>query len=349
MRAIHLFGAGDVRVVDAPDPALRRPTDAVVRVVRSCICGSDLHPFHNAERDEAGHPIGHEFVGVVEEVGSEVATVRPGDFVIAPFVVSCGVCEFCRAGLQTSCVRGGWWGDTEGSGSSGGQGEAVLVPLADGTLVPVPGITADTDERMLASLLTLSDVYGTGWHAALTGGVSQGSTVTVIGDGAVGLLAVLAARQQGAERIVLMGRHATRTDLGRDFGATDVVAARGEEGIEAVRDLTEGGSQVVLECVGMMPAYEQALGVVRPGGTISRVGVPQYTDGPVGRVLFSRNVTLTGGVAPTRAYIDELLPGVLDGSVDPGRVFDTVLPLEQGPEGYAAMDERRALKVMLRP
>ncbi|MBD3783899.1 MAG: alcohol dehydrogenase catalytic domain-containing protein [Micrococcales bacterium] len=349
MRAIHLFGAGDVRVVDAPDPALRLPTDALVRITRSCICGSDLHPFHNAERDEAGHPIGHEFVGVVEEVGAEVTTVRPGDFVIAPFLISCGECEYCRAGLQTSCVRGGGWGDTNGIGSDGGQGEAVRVPLADGTLVPVPGITEDTDERMLASLLTLSDVYGTGWHAALSGGVSQGSTVTVIGDGAVGLLAVLAARQQGAERVVLMGRHASRTDLGREFGATDVVAERGEEGVEAVRDLTDGGSPVVLECVGMMPAYEQALGVVRPGGTISRVGVPQYTDGPVGRVLFGRNVTLTGGVAPTRAYIEQLLPGVLGGSVEPGRVFDTVLPLEEGPAGYAAMDERTALKVMLRP
>ncbi|MBM6405878.1 alcohol dehydrogenase catalytic domain-containing protein [Phycicoccus sp. CSK15P-2] len=349
MRATYIFGAGDVRVVDAPDPTLRRPTDALVRVVRSCICGSDLHPFHNAEPVEGGKPIGHEFVGVVEEVGDEVRTVRPGDFVIAPFLISCGHCEFCSAGLHTSCVNGGWWGDLDGLGTPGGQSEAMLVPLADGTLVPVPGVGDDTDERMLASLLTLSDVYGTGWHAARTGGVTEGSTVTVIGDGAVGLLAVLSARQQGAGRIVLMGRHEARTDLGREYGATDVVAERGDEGIAAVKELTDGGSPVVLECVGHLPAYEQALGVVRPGGTISRVGVPQYSDGPVGRVLFGPNVTLTGGVAPVRAYIEQLLPGVLDGSVDPGRVFDRTLSLEETPAGYAAMDGREAIKVMLRP
>ena len=349
MRATYIHGAGDVRVVDAPDPSVQQPTDALVRITRACICGSDLHPFHKAKPSETGKPIGHEMIGVVEEVGSEVATLSVGDFVIAPFVISCGVCEFCRAGLQTSCVRGGMWGDLDGIGAGGLQAEAVRVPLADGTLVPVPGITPDTDERLLASLLTLSDVYGTGWHAASTAGVTEGSTVTVIGDGAVGLLAVLSARQLGAERIVLMGRHTARTDLGREFGATDVVAERGEEGIAAVKDLTDGGSRYVLEAVGHLPAYEQALGVVRPGGTISRVGVPQYSEGPVGRQLFGPNVTLTGGVAPVRSVIERLLPGVLDGSVDPGRVFDRTVGMEDVPEGYRAMDEREALKVMVRP
>lgn len=348
MRATYLHGAGDVRVTDAPDPTIQRPDDAVVRVIRACVCGSDLHPYHSAP---AGSPssIGHEFIGVVEEVGAQVTTLAPGDFVIAPFAVSCGVCEFCRAGLQTSCLVGGFWNDAH-LGTGGGQAEAVRVPLADGTLVKVPGITTDTDEALLASLLTLSDVYGTGWHAAVRGGVTAGSTVTVIGDGAVGLLAVLSASRLGAERIVLMGRHRPRTDLGRAFGATDVVAARGEEGIAAVRDLTDGGSQVVLEAVGHRPAYEQAVGVVRPGGVISRVGVPQYEEAPVGfGSLFGPNVTLTGGPAPVRAYIEQLLPAVLDGTVNPGRVFDTVLSLEDTPKGYAAMDARTSLKVMVRP
>jgi threonine dehydrogenase-like Zn-dependent dehydrogenase len=349
MRATYLFGAGDVRVIDAPDPSLQQPTDVLVRVTRACVCGSDLHPFHSAPESASGVSMGHEFIGVVEEVGSDVATLTPGDFVIAPFAVSCGQCEFCRAGLQTSCVNGGFWND-RGLGTAGGQAEVVRVPFADGTLVPVPGIGADADERLLASLLTLSDVYGTGWHAAVRGGVRAGSTVTVIGDGAVGLLAVLSAKQLGAERIVLMGRHQSRTELGRELGATDVVAERGDDGIAAVRDLTDGGSAVVLEAVGHRPAYDQAVGVVRPGGVISRVGVPQYDEAPVGfGSLFGPNITLTGGPAPVRAYIDRLLPAVLDGTVDPGRVFDRVVALEDTPKGYAAMDDREALKVMVRP
>lgn len=349
MRATYIYGAGDVRVINAPDPTIERPTDALVRVTRACVCGSDLHPYHSKPASTDGSSIGHEFIGVVEEVGSQVSRLSLGDFVIAPFAVSCGVCEFCRAGLQTSCVKGGFWNDAH-LGTAGGQAEAVRVPLADGTLVKVPGISESTSEAQLASLLTLSDVYGTGWHAALKGGVTQGSTVTVIGDGAVGLLAVLSARQLGAERIVLMGRHQVRTDLGREFGATDVVAARGAEGIAAVRDLTDGGSQVVLEAVGHMPAYQQAVGIVRPGGTISRVGVPQYEDAPVGfGSLFGHNVTLTGGPAPVRAYIEQLLPAVLDGTVEPGKVFDRTVSLEQTQKGYAAMDDREALKVMVRP
>ncbi|MFZ0161369.1 MAG: alcohol dehydrogenase catalytic domain-containing protein [Kineosporiaceae bacterium] len=353
MRATYLFGAGDVRVIDAPAPTIEQPADVVVRVTRACVCGSDLHPFHSAPASGHGVSIGHEFVGVVEQVGSEVSTLRTGDFVIAPFAVSCGRCEFCLAGLQISCVVGGFWNDPR-LGTTGGQAEAVRVPLADGTLVRVPGVDSSTigslEEDLLASLLTLSDVYGTGWHAAVRGGVTAGSTVTVIGDGAVGLLAVLSARQRGAERIVLMGRHPARTDLGREFGATDVVAERGEEGIAAVRELTAGGSQIVLEAVGHLPAYEQAVGVVRPGGVISRVGVPQYERAPVGfGSLFGPNVTLTGGPAPVRAYIERLLPAVLDGTVRPGRVFDRTVTLEDTPKAYDAMDTRQALKVMVRP
>lgn len=349
MRATYMYGAGDVRVIDVPSPSLQQPTDAIVRVTRACVCGSDLHPYHSMPTSERGAPMGHEFVGVVEEVGEAVTTLGAGDFVIGPFAVSCGTCEFCRAGLQTSCVIGGFWGDWR-YGTAGCQAEAVRVPLADGTLVKVPGVGPDSDEALLASILTLSDVYGTGWHAAVRAGVAIGGTAVVIGDGAVGLLAVLSAKQLGAERIVLMGRHLSRTELGREFGATDVVPERGEEGIAKVRDLTEGGSLAVLEAVGHMPAYEQAVGVVRPGGVISRVGVPQYESAPVGfGSLFRHNITLTGGPAPVRAYIEQLLPAVLDGSVEPGRVFDRVVSLDDTPAGYSAMDDRSALKVLLRP
>jgi threonine dehydrogenase-like Zn-dependent dehydrogenase len=340
-----MFGAGDVRVVDAPDPAIQQPTDALVRVVRACVCGSDLHPFRSMPATPEGRPMGHEFVGVVEGVGTEVSTLTPGDLVIAPFAWSDGTCEFCRDGLHTSCLRGGFWA---ANGIGGGQAEAIRVPLADGTLVKAP---VGEDSALMPSLLTLSDAYGTGYHAASKGGVTKGSVVTVIGDGAVGLLAVLSAKQLGAEQIVLMGRHPDRTDLGREFGATDVVAERGEEGVAKVRELTGGhGSRIVIEAVGHMPAYEQAVGVVRPGGVISRVGVPQYEQAPVGfGSLFGPNVTLTGGPAPARAYIEELLPAVLDGTVEPGKVFDRTVGLEDTPEGYRAMDERTALKVLVRP
>ena len=242
MRATFIYAAGDIRVTDAPDPKIVEPTDALVQVTRACVCGSDLHPYHSAPETPGGTSIGHELIGVVTEVGAEVKTLTKGDFVIAPFAISCGVCEFCRAGLQTSCVNGGFWNDAN-LGTAGCQAEAVRVPLADGTLVKVPGIDpATADESLLASLLTLSDVYGTGWHAAHRAGVTAGDTVAVIGDGAVGLLAVLSAKQLGAERIILMGRHEARTDLGREFGATDVVAERGEDGINTVLELTKGGA-----------------------------------------------------------------------------------------------------------
>lgn len=344
-----MYGAGDVRVIDVPDPTIQQTTDALVRVTRACVCGSDLHPYHSMPSDPEGAPMGHEFIGVVEAVGSGVTALNVGDFVIAPFAVSCGVCDFCRVGLQTSCVRGGFWNDAA-LGTAGAQAEAVRVPLADGTLVKIVG-GAGLDDAVHLSLLTLSDVYGTGWHAAVRGGVSKGSRVIVIGDGAVGLLAVLSARQLGAEQIILMGRHPARTDLGREFGATDVVAERGEEGIALVRQFTDGhGSEIVIEAVGHRPAYDQALGIVRPGGVISRVGVPQYDDAPVGfGSLFGPNITLTGGPAPVRAYIEQLLPAVLDGTVNPGKVFDRTVDLEDTAKGYATMDARETLKVAVRP
>lgn len=342
MRANFLFGPGQVALRQVADPLLTQPTDAIVRITASCICGSDLHPYRDQTPHPAGRPIGHEFIGVVEQVGAEVHTVAVGDFVIAPFAVSCGHCEFCVAGLTTSCLNSSYWG----ADGSAAQAEAIRVPTADGTLVKVPG---PVDPELYPSLLTLSDVYGTGYHAAVSARVSAGDAVTVIGDGAVGLLAVLSAKLFGAEQIILMGRHAHRTELGRIFGATEVVAERGQEGIERVRELSGGhGTAKVLEAVGLLPAYEQALGVVRDGGTISRVGVPQYTTGPMGRELFGRNLTLTGGVAPVRSYIPQLLPGVLSGKVNPGLVFDRVLPLDEIAEGYELMDSRAAIKVMIR-
>lgn len=343
MRATLMYGAGDVRVEEVPDPVLAEPTDAVVRVLRSCICGSDLWPYGSMPASEHGERMGHEFFGVVEDTGPEVTGLRRGDLVIAPFVWSDGTCDFCREGLQTSCRHGGLWGHE----LDGGQGEAVRVPQAPGTLVKIP---AGADEALLPSLLTLSDVFCTGHHAAVTARVSPRTTVTVVGDGAVGLCAVLAARRLGAERIILMGRHKDRTDLGREFGATDVVAERGAEGIERVRELTRGdGTHAVLECVGTGQAMETSLGVVRDGGVVSRVGAAQYTGVPMDFGTLMRNVTLTGGVAPARAYIEELLPGVLDGSLQPGRVFDHTIGLDQTPDGYRAMADRQALKVLIKP
>jgi threonine dehydrogenase-like Zn-dependent dehydrogenase len=345
MRATFIYGAGDVRVINVPDPVIQQPTDALVRIVRACICGSDLHPYHSMPVTPDGNSMGHECVGLVEDIGADVTSVSKGDLVIVPFAWSDGTCDYCREGLQTSCRHGGFW---NAKGVGGGQAEALRVPLADGTLVAAP---VEESSPLLPSLLTLSDVYGTGYHAAIKASVSPRTSVTVIGDGAVGLMAVLSARQLGAEQIILMGRHAARTDLGREFGATDVIAERGDEGIEQVRDLTGGdGTHVVLEAVGHMPAYEQAIGVVRPGGVISRVGVPQYENAPIGfGSLFGPNITLTGGPAPARAYIQTLMPGILSGQVNPGRVFDSEVTLDEVPLGYKDMDSRRALKVLVRP
>jgi threonine dehydrogenase-like Zn-dependent dehydrogenase len=344
MRATLIYGAGDVRVEEVPDATLQEPTDALVRVLQACVCGSDLWPYRSMAASEQGSRMGHEFLGVVEDVGSEVSGVAAGDLVVAPFVWADNTCDFCTEGLQTSCRHGGLWGR---DGVDGGQGEAVRVPQAQGTLVKLP---VGEDSALLPSLLTLSDVFPTGHHCAVKAGVNPRTTVTVIGDGAVGLSAVLAARRLGAERIILMGRHKDRTDLGREFGATDVVAERGEEGIERVRELTGGdGTHTVLECVGLKPAIETAFAVVRDGGVVSRVGAPQYPEVPMDFDVFMRNITLTGGVAPARAYIEELLPDVLDGTLQPGRVFDRTVSLEEVPDGYRAMANREALKVLVRP
>ncbi|WP_086829055.1 zinc-binding dehydrogenase [Allokutzneria sp. NRRL B-24872] len=343
MQATVIYGPGDVRVEHVPDPKIIESTDAVVRVIRSCICGSDLWPYSGMDPAPEGRRIGHEFLGVVEETGSDVNGLRRGDLVVAPFVYSDNTCEFCVEGLHTSCLHGGNWGDEQ---VDGGQGEAVRVPQAAGTLVKLPA-GAD-DAALLPSLLTLSDVFATGHHAAVKAGVNERTTVTVIGDGAVGLCAVLAAKRLGAEQIILMGRHEARTDLGRSFGATDVVAERGKEGTARIRELSGGrGTHTVLECVGTLPAFETAMRVVRAGGTVSRVGVPQYKDGPIGGLQFGRNVTVTGGVAPARHYIPELLPDIMEGRVEPGRVFDRMIGISAVPEGYRAMAAREALKVQI--
>lgn len=349
MKATFIYGAGDVRIENAPDPTITHPTDAIVRAVRSCICGSDLHPYHSMPATEHGTPMGHELIAVVEEVGSSVTSVQRGDFVIAPFAFQDNTCVFCREGFQTACIHGGWYGTPE---TGGLQAEYARIPQADGSLVKVPDVDPSTaGEPLLASLLTLSDVYLTGYHAAFMGQVEPGKTVTVIGDGAVGLSAVLASAQMGAERIILMGRHTARTDLGVAWGATDVVAERGTDGVAKVMDLTHGeGSHIVLEAVGHMPAYEQAYGVVRPGGVISRVGVPQYEQAPIGfGSLFGKNARLAGGPAPVRAYLEPAIRQVLDGAINPGAVFDRTLSLDDVPAGYAAMNDRTALKVMVRP
>ncbi|MET4225600.1 alcohol dehydrogenase catalytic domain-containing protein [Oerskovia enterophila] len=345
MRATFMYGPGDVRVEQVPDPVLQAPTDAIVRVTLACVCGSDLHPYHSMPASAEGVPMGHEFIGVVEQVGDDVTGLTEGDLVISPFAFSDDTCVFCREGVHTSCVHGGFYA---AGGVGGAQAEKVRVPQAQGTLVKIP---SDVDPALLPSLLTLSDVYLTGYHAAHQGKVGPGKTVTVIGDGAVGLSAVLASKQLGADRIVLMGRHTARTDLGRRFGATDVVAERGAEGIAKVLELTGGeGSHVVLEAVGHMPAYEQAYGVVRPGGVVSRVGVPQYEEAPVGfGSLFGKNATLTGGPAPVRAYIEAAIPPVLAREIDPGQVFDAEVSLDDVAEAYRLMDTREALKVIVRP
>lgn len=347
MRATLMYSAGDVRIENVPDSRIKNPTDALVRITASCVCGSDLHPYHSMTGDNGPARMGHEFIGIVEEVGAAVITVKRGDLVVSPFAVSDNVCEYCRQHLQTSCSHreANFW---DGIPDEGGQAEAIRVPLADGTLVKLP---VAADSALIPSLLTLCDVFGTGYHAAVAGGVTAGSSVTVIGDGAVGLLAVMSAKRLGAEHIILMGRHQTRTDLGREFGATDVVSARGEEGIAQVRDLTGGhGTHAVLEAVGYMSAYEQALGVVRRGGIISRVGVPQYEDAPIGfGSLFRHNIRLAGGPAPVRAYIEELMPDILEGRIEPGKVFDATTDLNGVPAGYRDMDDRKSLKVLVKP
>ncbi|WP_449385075.1 zinc-dependent alcohol dehydrogenase family protein [Cellulomonas soli] len=349
MRATVIHGPHDVRLETVPDPVIRRPTDAIVRVVAACVCGSDLWAYRGVRPTGEPSRIGHEFVGVVEEVGADVTSIRPGQFVIAPFSIADSTCVHCRHGVHTSCEQLAWWGapDHEGIPSDAGQGEYVRVPLADGTLVATP---EQPSGELLPHVLTLSDVMGTGHHAARAGQVGPGSSVVVVGDGAVGLCAVIAARRLGAERIVAMSRHADRQQLAQRFGATDVVAERGAEGVAHVRDLLDGiGADSVLECVGTKESMQQALDSTRPGGRVGFVGVPAGGPELPVQQMFSRNVSVGGGVAPVRGYIPDLLGDVWSGAIEPGLVFDLVLPLDEVAEAYAAMDERRAIKSMLLP
>ena len=341
MRATVMYGAGDVHVEDVPDAHLIESTDALVRVAYAAICGSDLWPYKSMPHDDTGRRMGHEFIGVVEAVGDEVRTVKAGDLVVSPFLWSDGTCVFCRAGLHSACLHGGryGWDDVDG-----GQGEAVRVPQADGTLVVLP---VEQDDALMPSLLTLSDVMGTGHHAAVVAQVSPGETTAVVGDGAVGLCGVIAATRLGAEQIILLGSNPERTALGRKFGATDVVAERGDAAVERVRELTDGlGVHSVLECVGLEQAVVTALEIARPGGAVGRVGIPENETAPTG-IAFWKNVTLGGGPAPVRAYIEELLPDVLEGQIEPGLVFDRTGPLDEVPDGYRAMNDRETIKFLI--
>ena len=344
MRATVMYSAGDVRIENAPDARPIEPTDALVAVSRAAICGSDLWPYKTMEHSETGRRMGHEAIGVVEAVGADVRTMTAGDLVAMPFAYSDGTCVFCHEGLHTSCIHGGFFGTADVDGA---QAEAVRVPQADGTLVVLP---VGQDDALMPSLLTLTDVMGTGHHAAVTAEVGPGKTAAVVGDGAVGLCGVLAARRLGAEQIILLGRHPDRITLAREFGATDVVSERGEEAVERVRELTDGfGVHSVLECVGLEQSMLTAIGIARPGGAVSRVGVPQDESIPAALPRFYNNVTVSGGPAPARAYIEELLPDVLEGRIEPGRVFDRSVGLDEVPDGYRAMNEREAIKVMVRP
>lgn len=336
MRATILYGPGDVRVETRDDPAILQPTDAILRLSASCICGSDLWPYRGAQPVEQPTPMGHEYVGVVEEVGTAVTSVRKGQFVVGSFATSDNTCAHCRHGYQSSCVNREFM--------LGAQAPLLRVPNADGTLVAT---VEAPDASMIPSLLAVSDVLGTGWFAADAANVRPGATVVVVGDGAVGLLGVLSAKQMGAERIIAMSRHETRQRLAREFGATDVVAERGEEGAAQIKELTGGvGADSVLECVGTQESMWQAIHAARPGGHVSYVGVPHGVSLD-GAPLFFSHVHLHGGPAPVRRYLPDLIERVLNGSINPGKVFDLTLPLDQVAEGYRAMDERRAIKTLL--
>lgn len=344
MLATVMYRAGDVRVENVPDATIRHPTDALIRVRRACICGSDLWPYKDLPPTEGGRRMGHEAIGVVEAVGKDVREIRVGDVVVMPFAYSDGTCDFCHEGLQTACVHGGFFGVGEVGGA---QAEALCVPQADGTLFPLP---VGKDDALMPALLTLSDVLGTGHHAAVVARVGRGRKAAVIGDGAVGLCAVIAAKRLGAEQIIILGRHPDRIELAKQFGATDVVSGRGGVAIERVRELTGGhGVHSVLECVGSDEAMLTAVGIARAGGAVGRVGVPHYEAVPQARPMFYRNVLVGGGPAPVRAYLGELLPDVMEGRIEPGRVFDRAVGLDGVPDGYRAMNERESIKVMIKP
>ena len=340
MRGVMLYGPHDARVEERPDPRIIEPTDAIIRLPATCVCGSDLWPYRGADPVIQPMPMGHEYVGIVEEVGSEVKNIKPGQFVVGSFFASDNTCPICQAGYQSRCVH------AVPMGSIGTQAQFARIPLADGTLVATPDIPSDD---LLPSLLAASDVLGTGWFAAAAAAVGPGKTVVVVGDGAVGLLAVLAAKQMGAERIIAMSRHEARQQLAREFGATDIVTERGDAGVARIKDMTGGlGAHSVIEAVGTQESMLQAIRSTRSGGHVGYVGVAHGVELP-GEELFFAEVHLLGGPAPVRRFLPELIDLIWNRKINPGRVFDLELPLEQAAEGYRAMDERRAIKTLLRP
>src|SRR5947207_769807 len=340
MRGAVMHGPGDVRVEERDAPRIVEPTDAIIRVSAACVCGSDLWPYRGVEQHEWPIPMGHEYAGIVEAVGDQVTTVEPGQFVVGSFWATDNTCEICRAGYQSACVN------RVPMGALGAQADLLRVPLADGTLVATPDVPSD---ELVPSLLSASDVLGTGWFGAVAAEAGPGKTVAVVGDGAVGLLAVLAARQLGAERIIAMSRHESRQRLAREYGATDIVTQRGDEGVARIKDLTHGvGADSVLECVGTQESMQQAGRSTRPGGSMGFVGVPHGVE-ISGERLFYAHIHLHGGPAPVRRFLPELIDLVWNRRIDPGKVFDLTLPLDQAAEGYRAMDQRRAIKTLLRP
>ncbi|MBW4604460.1 MAG: zinc-dependent alcohol dehydrogenase family protein [Calothrix sp. FI2-JRJ7] len=344
MRATVYHAPGDIRVENVPDPVIKHPTDAIVKITHACICGSDLWFYRGLDNWKSGWRTGHEWMGIVEEVGSEVRNLKKGDRVLAPFAFSDGTCEFCGKGLQTSCFEGGFWGGQ----NDGGQAEAVRAPFADGTLVAIPH-EVEGDEAMLKAILPLTDVMSTGHHAAVSAGVQKGKTAAVVGDGAVGLCGVLAAKRLGAERIIILGRHEKRLAIAQRFGATDVVKSRDEQAVEEVMEMTKGGAESVLECVGTESSMDTAIKIARPGGAVGFVGVPHGSGSINLSRMFMSNIALHGGVAPARAYIPELLKDVVAGKLDSSAVLDVTVDLNGVPSGYAAMDNREAIKVMVQP
>lgn len=343
MKSAIFKGKGEIVIEDRPKPELVDATDAIVRVVLACVCGSDLW-YYRGIADHQHGAIGHEFIGVIDAVGADVKHVKVGDFVIAPFAFSDNTCPNCQAGFHTACTHGGFFGG--GNGADGGQAEYVHVPQADGTLVVVPG--KEFSDDVMASLLTLTDIMGTGYHAAISAEVKAGDTVAVVGDGAVGLAGVLSAKMLGAKRIIALSRHEARQNLAREFGATDIVEERGDAAVEAIMSLTDGiGVDAVLECVGTDEAMQTSFAIARAGAIVGRVGVPHEVQIDAAGTFF-RNVGMRGGPAPVRAYMDELLPAVLEGRINPGRVFDLKTDLDHIDEAYVAMDERRAIKALLK-
>ena len=340
MQGAVLHAPRDIRVEQRDDPKIKQPTDAVIRVAATCVCGSDLWPYRGIEPVDGPAPMGHEYAGVVEEVGSDVRGIRPGQFVVGSFFASDNTCAICQAGYQSRCVHG------EPMGAIGTQAQYARVPLADGTLVATPEVPGDD---LVPSLLAASDVLGTGWFGAVAADVKPGKTVAVVGDGAVGLLAVLAARQLGAKQVIAVSRHEPRQKLARVFGATDIITERGDDGAARVRELTGGlGAHSVIEAVGTQESMMQAISSARPGGHVGYVGVSHDVQLP-GQELFFREVHLHGGPAPVRRFLPELIRLICERAIDPGKVFDLTLPLDQAADGYRAMDERRAVKALLKP